>query len=169
MKTDEGRICQCGAPEWWIADPHIPVEFDERMNEYGIVRDGSWTVMRYCFWCGGKLPESKRGDFFTTPSEAELAEVRALLKGCKSHEDVARVLGPPDDVVDMGGQQARKATEPLFARWKQHYRYTTRWESLQVYVPVMIEGGFCYMVRGHYLPNNTDINPLGTDARHGDD
>src|SRR4051794_25901079 len=110
MSNDEHKNCECGHPERWVVDPHFPVEFDERMNEYHLVHKGARWQMRYCFWCGGRLPESKRGTFFTKPDDAEMAEVRALLKGAKSHEDVLRILGPPDEVCNMGGFTGDKAT-----------------------------------------------------------
>ena len=95
--------CECGMPARCAANPMIPIEFDEKMNEYHLVRDGSETQMRYCFWCGGRLPESNRGLFFTTPSESEKAEVKELLKGARSHDDVLSILGPADEFLNLGG------------------------------------------------------------------
>jgi hypothetical protein len=151
MASDELRIGDCGMPDRWVVDPHFPVEFDEEMNEYHVVHKGARAQMRYCFWCGGRLPESKRGTFFTTPDMAEMAEVEALLKGAKSHEDVVRILGPPDEVHDLGGFTKDKATGGVVARWDQHYRYSTRWKTVVLHVPVLLEGRFYYSIHGHYL------------------
>jgi hypothetical protein len=151
--SDEQRICDCGGPERWVRDPHFPVEFDEQMNEYHLVRDGARALMRYCFWCGGRLPESRRGSCFTTPSAAEMAEVKGLLDGAKTHEDVLRILGPPDEFRDMGGGVIDKTSGAVLSRWDQHYAYTKRWKTLVVYVPITLEGRFGYSIHGH------DINP----------
>lgn len=164
--TTTERSCECGMPDQWVVDPHFPVEFDERMNEYNLViRDGSRAVMEYCFWCGGKLPEAKRGDFFTTPSETEMAEVRSLLKGARSHEDVRRVLGPPDEIYDGGGFDQNKSTGAILACWEQSYRYTTRWKTLVLWVPVITEGQFSYAIHGHYLPGKSEPDELASDDR----
>jgi hypothetical protein len=150
MANADERICECGSPERWVVNPYFPIEFNEQMNEYELVHLGARAVMRYCFWCGGRLPESKRGTFFTTPDRAEMDEVSRLLRDAKSHEDVMRILGPPDEVVDMGGNDTDKSGR-LLARWEQHYRYSTRWKSLVVHVPVIVEGRFSYTIHGHYL------------------
>jgi hypothetical protein len=162
--ADEQRNCECGMPQRWIADAHFPVEFDEEMNEYQLVRDGARSPMRYCFWCGGRLPESKRGTFFTTPDKAERDEVASLLKGAKSHEDVVQMLGPPDQILDMGGAEKDTKTGKLLARWEQHYEYTTRWKSLVVYVPVILQGRFTYSIHGHYLPDKRAARRLGSNC-----
>src|SRR5262245_35957738 len=148
MSDNEERACGCGHPDRWVRDPHIPVEFDKRMNEYHLVRDGARTMMRYCFWCGGRLPESKRGSFFTTPDGGEMAEVESLLQRAKSHEDVVQILGAPDEVVDLGGFHIANGGA-VIARWDQHYRYSTRWKTLVLEVPVILEGRFTYSMRGH--------------------
>lgn len=67
VNNSESKSCECGFPKRWFADPTWPVEFDERMNEYNLVHDGAKAIMRYCYWCGGRLPDSKRDNFFTTP------------------------------------------------------------------------------------------------------
>lgn len=160
------RSCGCGMPDRWVASPHFPVEFDERMNEYTLVNpNGARAVMRYCFWCGGKLPESKRGDFFTTPSKSEMAEVHSLLKEAQSHEDVVKVLGPPDEVHNLGGYFGRKGKDTSFARWEQHYKYTTRWKSFVVYVPVIAEGQFSYSIHGHDLSGQSKAEELTSDRQ----
>jgi len=140
-------------PERWVVDPHFPVEFDREMNEYHLVHKGARAVMRYCFWCGGRLPASKRGAFFTTPKKSEMAEVRSLLKGAKSHEDVVGVLGPPDKTVDLGGS-SRKPNGEILCRWRQQLLYSTRWKTLVLHVPVVIDGRFEYSIHGHYLGKN---------------
>ena len=39
------------------------IYYSEKLNEYGIIFHGggtSYSAMRFCPWCGIKLPESKR-------------------------------------------------------------------------------------------------------------
>ena len=43
--------------------PDTLLHYSERFREYGlIIHDGgeSWSVIRYCPWCGAMLPESTR-------------------------------------------------------------------------------------------------------------
>jgi hypothetical protein len=132
------------------ANPMIPVEFDEKMNEYHLVRDGAETQMRYCFWCGGRLPKSKRELYFTKPSAFEIAEVEELLKDARSCEDVLRILGPADELRDLNGCSATPGHK-YFSRWNQTYVYKSRWKSLQLNVPLVIEGRFQWGIHGHPL------------------
>ncbi len=103
MDTPEERPCTCGLPEKWAQAPNFPVKFDAEVNEYCLVygKRGRWHhVMRYCFWCGGRLPESTRGKLFTEPSQAEMAEIRRMLAGARSAEEILATLGQPDEIID---------------------------------------------------------------------
>jgi hypothetical protein len=144
------RSCECGMPARCATNPMIPVEFDEEMNEYHLVRDGAETQMRYCFWCGGHLPKSNLDLFFTRPSESEMAEVKELLKDARSHDDVLRILGPADELCDSNGSSATPG-HIYYSRWNQTYLYTTRWNTLELWVPLVIEGRFHWTIHGHPL------------------
>jgi hypothetical protein len=132
------------------ANPLIPVEFDEKMNEYHLVRDGAETIMRYCYWCGGRLPKSKRELYFTKPSASEIAEVEELLKDAHSVDDVLRILGTADELLDLNGSFATPGHK-YFCRWDQVYVYKFRWKTLQLRVPLVIEGRFRWIIHGHHL------------------
>lgn len=130
----------------------FPIGFDVEMNEYYVALiPGGEATMRYCFWCGGRLPESKRGSFFTKPSDEEMEEVTALLRGAKSHEDVLRILGPADELRDLNGFMKDPKTGKVIMKWDQYYLYSKRWKTLEIHVPLMIEGKFCYSIHGHSL------------------
>jgi hypothetical protein len=48
--------------------PDNLVSYSADLNEYGlIIHDGgsSSILIKYCPWCGARLPESKRGEFST--------------------------------------------------------------------------------------------------------
>lgn len=139
-----------------MKNPMFPIGFDEEMNEYYVALiPGGEATMRYCFWCGGRLPESKRGSFFTKPSDEEMDEVVALLRGAKSHEDVLRILGPADELSDANGFMKDPKTGKVIASWDQCYSYSKRWKTLVLRVPVMTSGGFTYSMSGHYLGKNS--------------
>jgi hypothetical protein len=137
-----------------VADPMFPIEYDERTNEYQIVLNGIRITMVYCFRCGGRLPESKRGSLVTTPADSEMAEVDALLKGARSISDVIRILGAPDTIHE-GAYHARTETAPTQAPgdcrvipWKQQLDYCERWESLTLIVHENLDGSVAYLIGG---------------------
>jgi hypothetical protein len=76
------HLCSCGMPDKWTMDPSFPVVFDVATNEYAVLHGPNQrvqAVMRYCFWCGGALPESKRDTFFTAPDPAEVTAMKRIL------------------------------------------------------------------------------------------
>lgn len=149
-KSSEERPCKCGHPARWIFDPHYPVEFDEQMNEYHLVRDGARAVMRYCFWCGGRLPESKRGMFFTMPDKAEMDEIHSLLANTKSLADVFRILGPPDETLESPGSQIGRGRAIY---WERTHRYSTRWKSLHLDFADLPDGPLLSTISGRQSAN----------------
>lgn len=149
--------CECGLLERFAADPRLPIEFDERTNEYEIVHDGVRIPMQYCFRCGGRLPESTRASLFTTPDDNEMAEIAALLKGARSIDDVVRILGPADDIheghFDAVGDAGTGAI-PRKGRvipWKQQLDYRKRWRSLTLIVHEHPDGSVSYMITGKQI------------------
>jgi len=90
------EFCSCGLLERWAADPKVAVEFDAKFNVYHVLygNDGQLRLY-YCPDCGGRLPESKHGEFFEELSEAEVDEFRTKLRELKTIEEVIAVLGAP--------------------------------------------------------------------------
>ncbi len=59
------RFC-CEEMRLHITESHL-VDYDERFDEYGIYYhedNVSVQLIQYCPWCGRKLPESRRDDWF---------------------------------------------------------------------------------------------------------
>jgi len=53
--------------ERWVNDDAVPINFNERFREFGILIRGSDSAEQgidYCPWCGAKLPESLRDRWF---------------------------------------------------------------------------------------------------------
>ena len=57
------------------------------------------SLLRYCPWCGGTLPKSKRGTFFTDPTEADMASVSERMECVKSVAQMYDVLGEPSERI----------------------------------------------------------------------
>ncbi len=134
LPSDE-RNCECRRLERYAADPMFPIEFDSATNEFHIVHDGARISMKYCFRCGGRLPESARASLFTTPDENEMAEVEDLLRDARTINDVTRILGPPD---------ARHEST-------RQFDYRERWPSLTLFVHEHPGGTVSYLIGGKQL------------------
>ena len=95
---DVGKeFCSCGLVERWAADSKVAVEVDAKFNVYHVLcgNDGQLRLY-YCPDCGGRLPESKHGEFFEELSEVEVDEFRTKLRELKTIEEVIAVLGAPE-------------------------------------------------------------------------
>jgi hypothetical protein len=117
--------------------------FDEEMNEYHIAYGPERTgrlIIRYCPWCGGKLPESRRASFFTEPDPAEVSEVKRLMSSMRDIPTMLRVLGEPDATHEwspfhdeaVGSFRGDDTT-----RWKRQFTYRSKWSTGGV--PILVE------------------------------
>jgi hypothetical protein len=60
------KFC-CSQMETAVHDPNIPVIFTPKFREFGIrILDGGTSSLAivFCPWCGQKLPDSLRDDWF---------------------------------------------------------------------------------------------------------
>jgi hypothetical protein len=119
------------------------------LNEFHLVHEGAYALLRYCFICGGRLPESRRGDSFSVPSEAEAEEVRRLIGTVKTLQDVLATLGNPDETFD--GESFHGCAAASEIRWKRLLRYSSRWKTLVLDVLELPDGGVTYAVSGQYI------------------
>jgi hypothetical protein len=89
--------CNDGHLEDLAADPTCPVEFDSRLNEYHITREGGGHFMiYYCPLCGGSVPESRRDQLFHKLTEIERRRLIDLTQNLKTLDEVLAAFGPPD-------------------------------------------------------------------------
>jgi hypothetical protein len=59
------KCAPCDEMIFHIKDPVLPLNYDYRFDEYSISRTGSSVqLLRFCPFCGGCLPESRRDQFF---------------------------------------------------------------------------------------------------------
>jgi len=144
-------------PDRWAADLKYPVEFDERLNEYNLVCKGEIAVMRYCSWCGGRLPESKRGDLLSTPSDDEKEEVRHLLSDAKTTGNVLQLLGVPDETHEW--EEGAAGDYDNGVRWKRTLRYSSRWNNLVIDVRELPDGKISYVIFGLHVGTPPDEVP----------
>jgi len=117
--------CECDWPKRAVTNEWFPVSYDEKMGEFQLVLDcggrgkGS-AVLRHCPWCGGALAKSKRGSFFTDPTDADRASVREKMNSVKSVAEMFDVLGEPTDRIE--------------SEWRNQYMYEQLFTSLDLMV-----------------------------------
>ena len=49
-----------------LADPTVPLGYNNVFDEYYLIRSGgeSWQLIYFCPFCGERLPQSRRDQFF---------------------------------------------------------------------------------------------------------
>lgn len=73
------------------------LSFDPIYDEYELaVVDGYWIFLSYCPFCGAKLRESKRAQYFPDVSAEEQTRLLLLVEDCATRADVSAKLGEPD-------------------------------------------------------------------------
>lgn len=58
----------CELMDKFLEDPKVPLEYYPICREYGLILQDSPAIdiLYYCPWCGEKLPESLRDQYFET-------------------------------------------------------------------------------------------------------
>ena len=123
--------CQCGTPERRAAQMDFPMQYNAELEEYCLVHGATQNgkaAMRYCFWCGGKLPDTKRASLFTEPDEQEQAALGRLTDRIKNAAAMRALLGEPDEIHTDDGFPFGQLP------WKYQYTYNQRWNTLVLYV-----------------------------------
>ena len=144
--------CNCRHHEEWKVNDKIPISYFEELNEYNLMCEGGHgLIMYYCFFCGGKLPDSLRGQLFYELDKSEEDEVKSLIGKIDTVEKMHEVLGEPDEIVDHDLEEENffvlKKNKNKCVRW---YRYNKRWKSLELQVMENEDGTLgCSYVQKH--------------------
>jgi hypothetical protein len=154
-KSDITRYCTCRWFERAAAEPGVPIEFNEQLNEYKLV-DGSGGRMSlyFCPFCGCKAPESRSASMFTKITDAELGRLRNLTKEIKTLVDALRVLGRPDDDMEGGGSTIFPGSEgvpPSAIHYDRMLRYRRLSETIDVNIRVTASGDAQLLFSGKYV------------------
>lgn len=116
------------------------------MNEYHISfkepSEGHY-VMRFCFSCGGEMPESKRHCFFVDMNEDEINQLRSEMGDIQNVESMFRKLGRPDTVHPWSLDDFEAIYE--IEKYKAQYTYDKRWTTLSLCVTEKEDGTISYV------------------------
>lgn len=148
------ELCSCGSPVKWAEDSTFPVEYDSQTGEFNLVHGksgkGRWR-MRFCPSCGGRLPESRRSSFFTTPSEEEKHEVTRLVDRIHDLVSLQQALGDPDDVVEWSETRELREDHYGVVKWKRQFTYQKRWRTLVLTAFQGEDDSITFSIRGRHL------------------
>lgn len=102
--------CQCNEIANWARMPESCVLHDSKQDEYHLVYgDRCRLFFYYCPQCGGRLPETKIGQCFEKPSEAERLKFVRKLQKMRTLSEVIQTLGEPDErYVDVNPSNEEK-------------------------------------------------------------
>ena len=149
------NICTCDMPERWAKDPEFPIEFDPAMNEYYILfgkNSGGKYFISFCPDCGGKMPESKRGEYFMEPLESEVLQMRKLLKNIKDPDSMRKILGEPDDIWNPSQENEDEIHFYDVEKFKTQYTYSSKWQSIDLYIDEKEDGSVSFFWAGKEKP-----------------
>lgn len=114
FKFSTADPCECDWLQRAAAEPQVPIRYNEQLNEYQVSCDGSAgrgsMPIRYCPFCGGAAPSSRRPELFTRLTHAELGRLAALTDALKTVQAVLDAFGPPDEDLDHGDGTIKPAT-----------------------------------------------------------
>lgn len=145
------RSCRCRILQQCADDPTVPIRFDPDLDEFSVDCDEGRAahMMRYCFWCGGRLPRSRRGELFTKPSRSETRDVRNKLSNAATFSELIKTLGPPDQEFESGSENVvRQVT------------YTRLWTTLDLIVFERPDGSFDFGVAGKFKGSDEKAREL---------
>ena len=143
--------CNCHNPEEWKVNDKIPVSYCEELNEYHILCEGGIElVMNYCYFCGGKLPDSLRGQLFVEIDNSEKDEVKFLTDKIDTVEKIHEVLGEPDKIVDRDLKEKDFFILKSKSKCLRWYVYYKRWKSLKLQILENEDGTLGFSISPKY-------------------
>jgi hypothetical protein len=148
------ELCSCGSPAKWAEDATFPIEYDSQTGEYNVVHGmsgkGRWRML-FCPSCGGRLPESRRSAFFTTPSDEEKQEVARLLERIHDPATLQQVLGDPDEVAEWSETGEAPWDHYGVRKWKRQLTYQKRWRTLVLTAFQGEDDSITFSISGRHL------------------
>jgi Domain of unknown function (DUF6980) len=157
LRNVDERKCQCNVVKRYAKNPYVPVIYDEELNEYHLAHydQDSYSMLYYCFFCGGKLPESKRGTFFEEQDPIEVAEFSRLAEQVSDVKSMRAILGEPDYIhhwtepKDKEGKRRAKAYG-IRRSYKSHYSYRSKWKTIDAGFNEEDNGHIYYVIGAKY-------------------
>jgi hypothetical protein len=161
-KLRKWEKCNCKSLQGYSDEINCPIRYDSELDEDNIVYGTHRIIMYYCFFCGGKLPKSKRGNLCTKPSKTESAKAFNLIRKIKTEKDLIEILGMPDKKISNEDFPDLDKNNQSFPKgWKSHFDYHSKWKTLEIHFQIYDNGNVEGSVCGKYL-GRTDSNQEAT-------
>ena len=130
------------------------------LNEFHIVHSngGGHMMIRHCFFCGGKAPESRRGTLFARVPSEEARRLAGLTQPLETVGAVLSALGKPDRDSEAGAMITTPEKDGQ-AEETRAYRtlvYGGLSEIADVHVTVYPLDRVAFSFRGKYLGKTPD-------------
>jgi hypothetical protein len=146
--------CDCG----WLAkaadDPSMPIGCDAAANEYYVEMRGSGeargqAIIKFCPWCGGDAPVSKRAELFHPVTIDDQLQIGQFSKELRTREDVLAKFGKPDEEIPGGYGVPESSAQGARTVMLDVLRYNNVVQSASVDVIVRHDGtvGISYSPR----------------------
>ena len=155
MPDPNAPECDCGVLERLSKEPGVPIVYDPELNEYHIqTPDGGRNMMmHHCFFCGGRLPKSRRADLFMHITDDERLRLWAMLKDTQFLPDLLAAFGPPDRDEPMGTGEGKRADD---GELRMTYHRTLTYCSLSPTVDVRAALDLDHRVQYSFWPKPID-------------
>lgn len=117
--------------------PGCPVYYDEESKAFCLSSsDGShmW-LLRYCFFCGGSIPEQLNDDAFVEMDDNDVRSVGQATSGIREIHELIRRLEHPDRCTDAKGEPVDPVSR-MHPDEVVYFEYTKFWRTLDLVVVV---------------------------------
>jgi hypothetical protein len=100
LATADGSASICPCIKSHAQDPSCSVHWEARLQEFSFLVETDvkrhFFLMRFCPWCGTRLPRSRRFLQVTRMSEVDADAIEERLRGVTTAAEVIARLGEPD-------------------------------------------------------------------------
>lgn len=148
--------CTCDLLQRTANDPFYPIVFDTATNEYHFTWNGGAVLLiRYCPFCGGAAPDSKRALLFAQIPKAEESRLAKLLDGVISMDDALNRFGQPSyDMMSVSTHDETDDAGPVIAphRLIQYHEVS---EVADIWITELSNGRVHWELHGKYVGPKT--------------
>src|SRR5215469_14456923 len=98
MPDPNAPECDCQVLERLSKEPDVPIVYDPVLDEYHIESRSGFgkTAIHHCFFCGGRVPQSRRNELFMHVTQAESLRIKGITEKLRTLPEILAALGPPD-------------------------------------------------------------------------
>lgn len=143
MMTSNERKCKCHSLSDLAIDPSVPVQYNSALREYYLIAKNKKRIFfYYCPICGGRLPKSRREQYFTKPSAREITKINGKIKNAKSFDAILSVLGEPEEKYGPMLHNTKHLKKRKTKNVKRTVRYTSLAKTFNLLLQEYEDGKF---------------------------